>query len=61
MMSDYLFGTGIDETVRAQNLYNKTYFYLFNYKSRYDYVPTWRGMTGVNCSDKIVDDYFVML
>ncbi|XP_060583528.1 cholinesterase 1-like, partial [Ruditapes philippinarum] len=44
MMSDYLFGTGMDETIRAQNLYNKTYFYVFNYKSRYDYLPTWRGV-----------------
>ncbi|WAR15894.1 ACES-like protein [Mya arenaria] len=42
MMSDYLFGTGMDETLRSQNLYNRTYMYLFNYKSRYDYVPTWR-------------------
>ena len=45
MMSDYLFGTGMDETIRAQNLYNKTYFYVFNYKSRYDYLPTWRGIS----------------
>ncbi|XP_052762657.1 acetylcholinesterase-like [Mya arenaria] len=44
MMSDYLFGTGMDETLRSQNLYNRTYMYLFNYKSRYDYVPTWRGV-----------------
>jgi len=44
MMSDYLFGTGMDETLQAQNLYNRTYFYVFDYKSRYDYVPTWRGL-----------------
>ncbi|KAH3710118.1 hypothetical protein DPMN_069585 [Dreissena polymorpha] len=45
MMSDYLFGTGMDETLRSQNLYNRTYMYVFSYKSSYDYVPTWRGVS----------------
>ncbi|KAL4218337.1 hypothetical protein ACF0H5_023075 [Mactra antiquata] len=44
MMSDYIFGQGMDETIRAQNLYNKTYFYVFNYQSRYDFTPPWRGV-----------------
>lgn len=44
MMSDYLFGTGMDETIYSHTLYNKTYFYVFDYKSRFDNLPPWRGV-----------------
>ena len=43
LMSDYVFGTGQDESLRSHALYNRTYSYVFNYKSRYDYLPPWRG------------------
>ena len=43
MMSDYLFGTGMDETLRSQAIYNRTYSYVFQYKSKYDYLPPYRG------------------
>ena len=42
-MSDYVFGSGMDESLRSHALYNRTYSYVFNYKSRYDYLAPWRG------------------
>lgn len=44
MMSDYVFGSGMDESLRSHALYNRTYSYVFNYKSRYDYLAPWRGV-----------------
>ncbi|GAB1609082.1 hypothetical protein Ahia01_001193600 [Argonauta hians] len=44
MMSDYMFGAGVDEVVKYHARYNDTYFYVFKYKSHYDYLPPWRGV-----------------
>ena len=43
MMSDFIFGSGMDDTMRSQAIYNKTFSYVFGYKSRYDYLPPYRG------------------
>ncbi|XP_041361645.1 cholinesterase 1-like isoform X2 [Gigantopelta aegis] len=44
MMSDYMFGTGMNEMMRTQVQYSSTFFYVFNYKSWNDYLPPWRGI-----------------
>lgn len=44
MMTDYMFGTGLDEVVKGQAKHNKTYVYNFNYYSWNDYLPPWRGI-----------------
>lgn len=44
MMSDYMFGTGMDQVVKVQSLYNTTYVYEFAYYSWNDYLPHWRGV-----------------
>uniref|UniRef100_A0A0L8I3T8 Carboxylesterase type B domain-containing protein n=2 Tax=Octopus bimaculoides TaxID=37653 RepID=A0A0L8I3T8_OCTBM len=44
LMSDYMFGSGVDEVVKYHARYNATYFYVFRYKSHYDYLPPWRGV-----------------
>ncbi|XP_067665939.1 cholinesterase-like isoform X1 [Haliotis asinina] len=44
LMSDYMFGTGINEMLRSQVIFNTTYFYVFKYKSWNDYLPPWRGV-----------------
>lgn len=44
LMSDYMFGTGLDQVVKVHALYNKTYVYLFKYFSWNDYMPRWRGV-----------------
>ena len=44
MMTDYMFGTGMDEVVKGHAAYNKTYVYNFNYYSWNNYLPPWRGI-----------------
>ncbi|XP_062582093.1 acetylcholinesterase-like isoform X1 [Saccostrea cucullata] len=44
MMSDYMFGTGMNEAMRFQTAKNKTFFYVFNYFSWNDYLPYYRGV-----------------
>lgn len=44
MMSDYLFGTGMNEAMKWQTVHNKTFFYVFNYFSWNDYLPYYRGV-----------------
>ncbi|CAE1324243.1 NLGN [Acanthosepion pharaonis] len=44
MMSDYMFGAGIDEIVKWHSRYNDTYLYVFDYRSWNDYLPPWRGV-----------------
>ncbi|XP_061173195.1 acetylcholinesterase-like [Saccostrea echinata] len=44
MMSDYMFGTGMNEAMRFQTGKNKTFFYVFNYFSWNDYLPYYRGV-----------------
>ena len=43
MMTDYMFGTGLDEVVKSHAMYNFTYVYNFAYYSWNDYLPPWRG------------------
>lgn len=47
MMSDYLFGTGMNEAMKWQTVHNKTFFYVFNYFSWNDYLPYYRGISQV--------------
>ena len=44
MMTDYMFGTGLDEVVKSHAMYNTTYVYNFGYYSWNDYLPPWRGI-----------------
>ncbi|KAJ8322336.1 hypothetical protein KUTeg_000807 [Tegillarca granosa] len=44
MMSDYMFGTGMDEVVKAHSRFNHTYVYVFDYFSWNDYLPRYRGI-----------------
>ncbi|KAL5014368.1 hypothetical protein ScPMuIL_008638 [Solemya velum] len=44
MMSDFMFGTGLDEVMRLHTIYNRTFMYVFNYKSWNDYLPPWQGI-----------------
>lgn len=44
MMTDYMFGTGMDEVVKSHALYNSTYVYNFEYYSWNDFLPPWRGI-----------------
>lgn len=50
MMSDYMFGTGMNEAMRWQTVHNKTFFYVFNYFSWNDYLPYYRGMSCNICN-----------
>ncbi|KAL3891614.1 hypothetical protein ACJMK2_003869 [Sinanodonta woodiana] len=44
MMSDYIFGSGMEDALKYQTLYNRTFFYVFDFRSRFDFLPPWRGV-----------------
>nr|KAG5698895.1 hypothetical protein BaRGS_006789 [Batillaria attramentaria] len=45
MMSDYMFGSAMNEVVDYQVRFNTVFFYVFKYRSWNDYTPKWRGVS----------------
>lgn len=44
MMSDYVFGSGMNAVLEYQVRHNTVYFYVFRYRSWYAYSPPFRGV-----------------
>lgn len=43
MMTDYMFGAALSETVRQHVQFSTVFEYVFEYSSLKNYVPQWRG------------------
>ncbi|XP_005099649.1 neuroligin-4, Y-linked [Aplysia californica] len=45
MMTDYMFGAAITESLRWHVQFSRVYFYVFQYSSWRNYIPQWRGIS----------------
>ncbi|KAL8558744.1 hypothetical protein ACOMHN_043688 [Nucella lapillus] len=45
LMSDFMFGSALNDVLEFQVRFNTVYFYVFKYRSWNDYTPPWRGVS----------------